>query len=56
MGFAWNPTVQGAKSEDTVLIREDDIDVLSETGTWPTITVEAPGTGVEIERHAVLTK
>jgi Xaa-Pro aminopeptidase len=56
MGFAWNPTVQGAKSEDTVLIEDDAIDVLSETGTWPTITVEAPETGFEIERHAVLTK
>jgi Xaa-Pro aminopeptidase len=56
MGVAWNPTVQGAKSEDTVLIEDQNVDVLSETGTWPTITVEPPATGVEIERHAVLTK
>jgi Xaa-Pro aminopeptidase len=56
MGFAWNPTIKGAKSEDTVLIEDDGLDVLSETGTWPSITVEAPETGTEIDRHAVLTK
>jgi Xaa-Pro aminopeptidase len=56
MGFAWNPTIQGAKSEDTVLIEDHSVDVLSATGTWPTITVEAPETGTEIERHAILSR
>lgn len=51
MAYAWNPTVQGAKSEDTVLV-EDDFEVLTKTGEWPTETVSAGG--VELERPAVL--
>jgi Xaa-Pro aminopeptidase len=54
MAFAYNPTVQGAKSEDTVLIREDDIDVLSETGAWPTKQVTAPTHDLTLERPAIL--
>lgn len=40
MAYAWNPTVQGAKSEDTVLI-DDGFETLTETGDWPTLEVEA---------------
>ena len=40
MAYAWNPTVQGAKSEDTVLI-DDEFETLTETGDWPTLEVEA---------------
>ena len=53
-GYAWNPTVQGAKSEDTVLVTEDGFEVLTQTGDWPTDSVEAIGYGVEIERHAIV--
>ena len=40
MAYAWNPTVQGAKSEDTVLI-DDGFETVTETGDWPTLEVEA---------------
>ena len=36
MGYAWNPTVQGAKSEDTHLVAHDRIETLTKTGQWPT--------------------
>jgi len=54
MGYAWNPTVQGAKSEDTILVAEDGVEVLSATGDWPTRTVEAVGYDLALERHAIL--
>ncbi|SFC36962.1 Xaa-Pro aminopeptidase [Halobiforma haloterrestris] len=46
MAYAWNPTVQGAKSEDTVLVTDEHVEALTATGDWPTTTVEA----VELER------
>ena len=54
MAYAYNPTVQGAKSEDTHLVTEDDIELLTTTGDWPTETVEPVGDGLALERHAVL--
>jgi Xaa-Pro aminopeptidase len=54
MAYAWNPTVQGAKSEDTVLVTEDGFEVLTSTGDWPTETVTSHDGNVELERHAVL--
>jgi len=53
-GYAWNPTVQGAKSEDTHLVTDDGIEVLSGTGEWPTERVEAVGYDDALTRHAVL--
>lgn len=53
-GYAWNPTVEGAKSEDTHLVTSDGIELLSGTGEWPTHTVEAVGHAVELSRHGVL--
>ncbi|ARS91156.1 M24 family metallopeptidase [Natrarchaeobaculum aegyptiacum] len=70
MAYAWNPTVEGAKSEGTVLVtgRDEDGDgndtsddraengfePLTSTGDWPTITVEAIGYDLELERPAIL--
>jgi Xaa-Pro aminopeptidase len=53
-GYAWNPTIQGAKSEDTYLVTNDDIELLSGTGEWPTRPVAAEGHAVELSRHTVL--
>ena len=53
-GYAWNPTVQGAKSEDTHLVTDDGIELLSGTGEWPTERVKAVGYDLNIDRHAVL--
>jgi len=39
--YAWNPTVQGAKSEGTVLITETRVEPLTLSDSWPTISVSA---------------
>ncbi|MFC6720641.1 M24 family metallopeptidase [Halobacteriaceae archaeon SHR40] len=53
MAYAWNPTVEGAKSEDTVLVTESGYETLTE-GDWPTETVEAVGFDEQFERPAIL--
>ncbi|MFC7325459.1 M24 family metallopeptidase [Halorubrum rutilum] len=45
MGYAWNPTVQGAKSEDTHLVAPDFTERLTKTGRWPTHQVEPVDVG-----------
>ncbi|WP_101294685.1 M24 family metallopeptidase [Halegenticoccus soli] len=54
MAYAWNPTVQGAKSEDTVLVTEDGFEVLTSTGEWPTRRVAAIDYPAAVERPTVL--
>ncbi|GAA0281590.1 M24 family metallopeptidase [Halobacterium noricense] len=54
MAYAWNPTVQGAKSEDLYLVTAEEIDPLTVTGDWPTTTVSAVDSSMTLERHAVL--
>jgi Xaa-Pro aminopeptidase len=54
MAFAYNPTVQGAKSEDTYLVSDGAADLLTATGDWPTRTAEPVGDGPALERHDVL--
>jgi len=39
---AWNPTVQGAKSEDTFLVGDDGNEMLTNSSTWPAIEVALP--------------
>ncbi len=51
---AWNPSITGAKSEDTALITEDGPQVLTRSGDWPEIGVELPAG--EINRPAILIK
>ncbi|WP_254810088.1 M24 family metallopeptidase [Natronosalvus amylolyticus] len=62
MAYAWNPTVAGAKSEDTVLVTEDGFEVLTTTEDapmgepWPTIDARAVGPefDLEFERPGIL--
>lgn len=62
MAYAWNPTVAGAKSEDTVLVTEDDFEVLTTTADspmgepWPTIDARTVGSefDLELERPGIL--
>jgi Xaa-Pro aminopeptidase len=54
MAYAWNPTVQGAKSEDTALVTDDEVEALTATGEWPTLTVSAVDRDLDLERPAVL--
>lgn len=37
---AWNPTIQGAKSEDTFIVESDRQTVVTNTGSWPQIAVD----------------
>lgn len=41
--FAWNPTIAGVKSEDTVLIRSGELEILSASQAFPTTVVKAEG-------------
>lgn len=52
--FAWNPTITGTKSEDTILAAEPLPEVLTHTPDWPAVKVEIPG-GV-LERPDILIK
>jgi Xaa-Pro aminopeptidase len=50
--FAWNPSLRGAKSEDTILLTQEGVEVMSAVSGWPTWRVETPN-GV-FERPAIL--
>jgi antitoxin VapB len=41
--YAWNPSITGTKSEDTILVGEQDNEILTVTPDWPTIPVEVGG-------------
>jgi antitoxin VapB len=41
--YAWNPSITGCKSEDSVLISEDGFEVLSTIPGWPLVKAEVAG-------------
>ena len=42
--FAWNPSIRGTKSEDTVLVTQSGVEVLTAPSDgWPTVNVEVEG-------------
>jgi len=41
--FAWNPSLQGAKAEDTVIVRDGRIELLTETADLPVVDTEYNG-------------
>ena len=41
--YAWNPSITGTKSEDTLLVKPDGVEVLTEINGWPMIPVELDG-------------
>jgi antitoxin VapB len=45
--YAWNPSIIGAKSEDTILVGENGNEVLTAIPGWPTITVNVDGYAIE---------
>ncbi|MBV0923004.1 M24 family metallopeptidase [Halomicroarcula limicola] len=55
-GYAYNPTIAGSKSEDTHLVTSGGVELLSETGEWPTRDVSAVGYDLELSRHGVLSR
>ncbi len=50
--YAWNPSITGAKSEDTVLVGENGNEVLTEIPGWPMLSVA--GAGQAMARPAIL--
>jgi antitoxin VapB len=50
--YAWNPSITGAKSEDTVLVGAQGNEVLTTIPGWPMLTVEAGG--ASMARPAIL--
>lgn len=42
-GFAWNPSLQGAKAEDTVLLNNGEIEILTATPDLPVIETKLGG-------------
>lgn len=50
--YAWNPSVAGAKSEDTILVGEQGNEILTSIPAWPTLPVNVDGH--TIERPAIL--
>jgi antitoxin VapB len=50
--FAWNPSIPGCKSEDTILVAEGGFEILTATGDYPTI--DAVVGGQTVKRPAIL--
>jgi len=51
--YAWNPSITGTKSEDTILVTDDGFEVLTEIDDWPMLMVELPD-GKIVKRPAIL--
>ncbi len=52
--FAWNPTISGTKSEDTVLVTAKGLEVLTALPGWPTVAVGVDGK--KYHRPAILVR
>lgn len=51
-GFAWNPSITGVKSEDTIIAHADGPEFLTMTRDWPTVRVTIGGQ--HLDRPAIL--
>jgi len=50
--YAWNPSITGVKSEDTILVGQENNEILTEIANWPTLSVAVDGQ--TIQRPAIL--
>ena len=50
--YAWNPSITGTKSEDTLLVGQDGNEVLTTIEDWPMLSVQVNGQA--IQRPAIL--
>jgi antitoxin VapB len=50
--YAWNPSITGAKSEDTILIGANSNEIMTEIPDWPQLPIEI--NGQIINRPAIL--
>lgn len=52
--FAWNPSIKGTKSEDTILVGESENEIITNTEDWPSKIIEIDGK--KIKRNEILIK
>ena len=52
--YAWNPSITGSKSEDTILVGEEGNEILTEISGWPVKEIEIDG--VAVKRPLILVK
>ena len=50
--FTWNPSIKGAKSEDTILVTEKGYEIITEDSDWPKVEINYKGK--QIDRPAIL--
>lgn len=50
--IAWNPSITGTKSEDTILVGEEGNEILTAIPGWPVLLVESEG--ITLARPAIL--
>ena len=46
--LAWNPTIAGAKVEDTILVGAESNEILTRTSLWPVASIQIPGPSREV--------
>jgi Xaa-Pro aminopeptidase len=46
--LAWNPTIAGAKVEDTILVGAQSNEILTRTSLWPVASLQIPGLPGEV--------
>ena len=51
--YTWNPSITGAKSEDTILVNRQGFEILTDSHNWPTVDVKAKN-GVTMKRPGLL--
>jgi len=52
--YAWNPTVAGAKMEETILVGLNENEVITRIPEWPVSAVSVPGLKLEVDCPMVL--
>ncbi|MBN2324236.1 MAG: M24 family metallopeptidase [Spirochaetes bacterium] len=52
--YAWNPSIAGIKSEDTILVLEEKNEIISEDPDWPLVSIDVDGE--TIKRADILIK
>ena len=50
--YAWNPSISGVKSEDTIIVGKSECELITRTGEFPEVVVQM--NGKEIRRPTVL--
>lgn len=54
--FAWNPTIKGTKCEETTFLKDGQLEIFTQTQTWPRTELETPygtcsATDILVVRH-----